>query len=161
MIYRSVIFPLVKDGSLIVYPDDRALFRDCAENGDGSVIGEYSGDLPLDDYIDPSIDVVITSISGDGYLGGDNSLFYAKELLELSIVATIDKPDGTQLVLPMRREDTGRVIYKFASVLAGSVSFDFAFPTSGKWECTESLINTTAAGDDTFVFAGVVAIVDL
>tara|TARA_R110002096_G_scaffold152085_2_gene315023 strand:+ start:6861 stop:7349 length:489 start_codon:yes stop_codon:yes gene_type:complete len=107
------------------------------------------------------IPVAITEISGEGYLGGDFLQFYAKELADISITVSIDKPDGTQLVLPMMREDTGRVVYKFGTVLGGETVFTFAFPTSGKWESTEALINTQAQGDDAFSFAGVSAIVDL
>lgn len=158
------LYPAGLDQSDFAGPVDNEIFP-------SNYVGNYTGDpaaiadFGMSEYTAPipaePINVVITSISGDGYLGGDTSLFYAKELTNISISATIDKPDGTRLVLPMRREDTGRVIYKFASTVGGVATFDFAFPTSGKWECDEALINTMAAGDDVFLFAGVTAIVDL
>jgi len=49
---RIVIFTLVKNESLIVYPDDISLFSNTEILGD-NVVGFYSGELPLDDYTPP------------------------------------------------------------------------------------------------------------
>jgi hypothetical protein len=47
---RLVKFPLVKEGNLIIYPDDITLFSNTTVEG-AFVTGEYAGELPLDDYV--------------------------------------------------------------------------------------------------------------
>ena len=106
-------------------------------------------------------DVAITGISGAGYIAGDDSSFYAMEQQPIVVEATVDKPDGTAMVLPIKRVDTGRVIYSMSQVVGGAVTFSFAFPTAGDWIVTEELINTKAQGGDIFTFAGMSAVVAL
>lgn len=48
---RTVTFPYQKgSGNLIAYPDDITKFRKSTIHN-GSVVAEYFGDLPLDDYV--------------------------------------------------------------------------------------------------------------
>jgi len=51
---RKVIFPIVKivDTNIIDYPDDKTKFKNARSSGD-NIIADYSGSLPLDDYIAP------------------------------------------------------------------------------------------------------------
>lgn len=50
MNYRTVKFPIVKNGNMFVYPDDKKLFRHTVEDGLGSWIAGYKGVLPLPTY---------------------------------------------------------------------------------------------------------------
>lgn len=50
--YRKVKFPLVKNGTLVVYPDDMSLFKNTKVKG-AEIIGLYAGSLPLDAYVEP------------------------------------------------------------------------------------------------------------
>ena len=60
---RKVQFPLVKNGNLVVYPDDISLFRNTEINGD-MVVGYYSGAMPLDDYVELEPDhIIITHLA--------------------------------------------------------------------------------------------------
>jgi hypothetical protein len=58
---RKVIFPLVKDGSLIVYPDDFSLFAN-TEFVDDTVVADYAGALPLDAYVAPATPRALTKL---------------------------------------------------------------------------------------------------
>ena len=49
---RKVQFPLEMDGSRIIYPDDISNFFG-ATIEDSKMVAEYTGDLPLDDYVPP------------------------------------------------------------------------------------------------------------
>jgi len=49
---RRIIFPLVKNGTAIVYPDDRSLFSKTEIVG-AEIIANYTGNLALDEYVEP------------------------------------------------------------------------------------------------------------
>lgn len=52
---RQVQFPLVETNGVITYPDDIELFSNTDVLNDTTMIGWYSGDLPLDDYTPPPV----------------------------------------------------------------------------------------------------------
>ena len=163
---RSVIYPALYDNmGAPIRPFEGVYSNDDIATVAGSIISMYDGsatEAQLPAYVPaPPIQIVITDISGAGYVGGDFSQFYAKNGVELSITASVDKPDGTMLILPIRRMDIEEVVNCFGAVAGGSVIFTFAFSSAGDWECDEDLINTKAQGDDVFSFAGVIGIVGL
>lgn len=105
-------------------------------------------------------DVVVTSVTGVGRLSGNNVLFYAKQLQDIVITVSVNKPDGTFLVMPILL-DTGLKPNIFATVSSNAAVFSFQFPEAGNWVANEELLNTAAQGDDIFTFSGISAVVGL
>lgn len=56
---KRVIFELEKSAGLIVYPDDISLFGSTEIIGN-NIIADYTGELPLVEYVEPALKTVYT-----------------------------------------------------------------------------------------------------
>lgn len=106
----------------------------------GAVISEtWQQGKPVDP---PSTDeITISSVSPSTFA---DDRYIATEGVALTIIGTIDGlPDGSY-PFPVKRIDTGRVIYMTAGVASGALTVSGSFPTSGDWRVDNKLVKDKA-----------------
>ena len=164
----QVVFDVVRDGALLVYPDDTALFSDTDLNKvPGRVVAFYRGAMALEPYvpepelvIDPRPELTISSITGPDYIAEDLSYFEATEGQEVSFTGEIDLPDSDRpFTMPIIRKDTGRIIFARAQVVEGVLTATVRFPMSGLWETNADLVNQYRQDGEHLKFAGIQGVV--
>lgn len=165
---RRVIYPLIWEGVTIKRPFAGIYSNDDLESSEGNVISDYEGsadeiDLPSYDNSIPDVLISITDISGAALVSkeSDNSLAYIKQLSDLTIDISISLPDGEFVSIPLKRIDTGRIIYKFGIVNSGSIQIDLQLPTGGKWICDEQLLFQEGREGVNFLFKGLALICEV
>lgn len=163
---KTVIFDLVRDGALLVYPDDEALFSDTdVTSVPGKVIAQYAGELELDVYTpepptDPRPLLTVTGMTGAEYQTADLSYFEATEGAEVVFTGTIAIPDSDRpFTMPIIRRDTGRTIFARASVTGGVLTAAVRFPMSGLWETNAELVNQYREPGEHLRFNGIRGVV--
>lgn len=141
---RKVIFDLVQDAKGIrSYPDDVSLFAN-TEDAPPNVIADYYGeDDSIMNYDEGYVAVSVIDIAGPAVLmkEDDNSAAVVKQLTDLIVTVAIDLPDTSPVLVPLKRNDTGRIVKVFGVVSNGEVILNLQLPTAGDWYCDSELIN--------------------
>ncbi|BFM20522.1 hypothetical protein [Gilvimarinus japonicus] len=165
---KTVIFDVVRDGAMLVYPDDPTLFSDTSlTTVAGRVVAVYVGDMDIETYIpepefvfDPRPELTISSISGPDYVSEELTYFEASEGQEVVFTGAIDVPDSDRpFTMPIVRKDTGRVIFARAQVFEGVFTATVKFPVSGLWETNAELVNQYRQPDEHLKFNGIQGVV--
>lgn len=142
---------------------DAVLIAPPSNTGQGSKIArwvgywEYQTRLPDDHYtpIKRTIPITVTGVTGAINASNLNDITVT-ELVDITVTADVPIGFDVSFRIPMLREDTGRVIYKIASIENNVMTATFSLPTSGKWVTSESLINSDIAEYPfTFEFTGI------
>ncbi len=164
---KRVIFDEIRNGSMLVLPDDAGLFSDTdTETAEGKVISNYRGDKDFPTYVEPEetppIELVITDVQGALSVSDDFSYFLAKEGAEVTFSGTLNIPNSPKpFALPIKRDDTGRVIFSLAAVTNGTFTTKVKFPTSGMWHTDAELVNSFRDPGEHIVFGGVKGVVSV
>lgn len=89
----------------------------------------------------PTDAITISSVAPSTVADGR---YIATESVALTISGTVDGlPDGSY-IFPVKRIDTGRIIYMTASLVSGALTVSGSFPTSGDWRVDNALIKDKA-----------------
>ncbi|MGD8305058.1 MAG: hypothetical protein PVF17_00255 [Ignavibacteria bacterium] len=116
-----VIFPIEKiaGSGKIIYPDDRSTFSNVVIDG-SNIIADYSGQLPLDAFIESSLPITDITVTGTRFKVGD----------AISFTFTTELPDDSYFI-PYRVDGDGRKYLKDAVVANGTGSIVFTFDRGG------------------------------
>jgi|SRR5690554_1418941 len=165
---KQVVFDLVRDGALLVYPDDATLFSDTTlDQVPGRVVAYYSGLMNLEPYtytpdvvVDARPKLTISSVIGADYISDDLTYFEATEGQEVTFTGDIVIPDSARpFTMPIIRKDTGRIIFARAVVFEGVLTATVRFPMSGLWETNAALVNQYRQPDEHLTFDGIQGVV--
>lgn len=75
-----------------------------------------------------------------------------KEQVPFTMTATIPLGVDAPFLVPVKRIDTGRMIYVAAEVVNNVMTATIKLPTSGSWVCGEDEVNSNLS-DDPFIFS--------
>ena len=98
------------------------------------------------------IPITITSITGAISSDIVTGEVVVKELTPFTMTAAIPLGQDAPFLVPIKRVDTGRVVYVAAEVVSDVMTATISLPTSGAWVCGEDEVNSNL-DDDPFKFS--------
>ena len=107
--------------------------------------------------IDPTfgklvIPITITSITDAISSNVETGEVVVKELTPFTMTASIPLGQDAPFLVPVKRIDTGRVVYISAQVVNDVMTATISLPTSGAWVCGEDEVNSNLS-DEPFEFS--------
>lgn len=141
---RHVKFPLIinEDTGAITYPDDIALFSSCGPINGTEMVGFYSGELLLDDYIEPHVPNPTLSVTAD------QTTIALGEPFNI----TVEVKDGDAVMtdvnnvyyVPIIRESDGKQVdFITVNIVNGSSKFPLLISEKGIYVINTSAIKPT------------------
>ena len=98
------------------------------------------------------IPITITSITDAVISDIVTGEVVVKELTPFTMTASIPLGQDAPFLVPIKRTDTGRIVYVAAEVISDVMTATISLPTSGAWVCGEDEVNSNL-DDEPFVFS--------
>ena len=98
------------------------------------------------------IPITVTSITGALISDIETGEVVVKELAPFTMTASVPLGVDVPFLVPIKRTDTGRIVYVAAEVVNDVMTATIALPTSGAWVCGEDEVNSNLS-DEPFVFS--------